>query len=311
MHEVPLLMGPNAGGFPHVFAGSSVPWNVGIGRLAARMILGRLDPSAFAPQRDGSKHRLGAGLVASFIPKVFPHVEIGGGRFFHRRWPDDGVGLEVLTLPFEGFLKAHEEGSVDVPDNQLASAFVRLVSPERHVEVYGEFLRDDHSRDVRDLALEPDHESAFAVGVRKAWRQSSGAVMALTLESVNARLTHLVRVRSESPMYVHQDISEGHTERGKLLGSPAALGGSGYAIAFARYTVSGEWHVALRSERSAQNNEGGLWNGKPIGVNGVVVSRMIRTQRAEYTIGVAARKNWDDVQGPNNVSLMFGVRPRW
>jgi len=311
MHEFPLLMGPNAGGFPHIFAGSSVPWNVGIGRLAARMILGRLDPSAFAPQREGSKHRLGPGLVASFVPEFFRNVEIGGGRFFHRRWPDDGIDLSVLKVPFEGFLKAHEEGAVDVPDNQLASAYVRLVSPEKHVEVYGEYLRDDHNRDARDLALEPDHESSFAVGVRKAWIQSSGAVNALTLESVNARLTHLVRVRSESPMYVHEDVSEGHTERGKLLGSPAAFGGSGLAIVFARYTVSGEWKVALRSEGSAQNNEGGRWNGLHVGANEIEASRMFRTSRAEYTIGAAARANWDDVQGPNNLSLVFGVRPRW
>jgi hypothetical protein len=112
-------------------------------------------------------------------------------------------------------------------------------------------------------------------------------------------------------MYVHEDISEGHTERGKLLGSPAAFGGSGLAIVFARYTVSGEWHVAFRSEGSAQNNEGGRWNGLHVGANEIEASRMFRTSRAEYTIGAAARGNWDEVQGPNNLSLIFAVRPRW
>jgi hypothetical protein len=133
----------------------------------------------------------------------------------------------------------------------------------------------------------------------------------LTLESLNARLSHLARVRSQSATYVHEDISEGHTERGKLLGSPAAFGGSGFVAAFARYTTSGEWHAAFRAERAAQNNEGGRWNGKHVGANTLEASHTIRRARAEYTFGAAARVNWDEVQGPNNVSLMLGVRPRW
>ncbi len=310
MHEYPLLFGPNSGGFPHVFAGSGIPWNVAVGSVSARMIIGQLDPSAFAPDHDGSRRRLGAGLAASFVPKFWPNFEIGGGRFFHRRWPSDGVDLSTLKIPFDAFLITHEEGAVDVPDNQLASLFARFVSPSASAEIYGEFMRDDHNRDLRDLLIEPDHESAFALGIRKAWvNRSSGVVSVVTLESVNARMSHLTRVRGEAPLYVHSSIVEGHTERGKLLASPAAFGGSGLAIIVSRYGLTTDWKAVLRSEHVAQNAEGGNWNDKQVGFTAFELTRTVRGVRAEYAIGGAARMNWDRVQGPSNLSLILSARP--
>jgi hypothetical protein len=206
---------------------------------------------------------------------------------------------------------ADKDSLGSIPNNQLASAFVRLSFPGSGVETYGEFLRDDHNYDLRDLWAEPDHESAFALGLRKAWvDQASGAVTVLTLESVNARITHLLHVRYETAMYVHDPIVEGHTLHGKLLGSPAAFGGSGSAIVVARHTATGTWKAALHSEHVAQNQEGGAWNGKQVGFTSVELSRTMFGTRAEYTVGGAARMNWDRVQGPSNLSLILSARPR-
>lgn len=314
MHVFPLLMGPNAGGFPHVFVASGIPWNVGIGQLSARMMVGRLDQSPFAPAHEGSSHRLGSGLVASFIPSFFTNLEIGGGRFFHRRWPEEGVDLGTLTLPFEGFLKSRlnkpEQG--EGADNQLASAFARFSFPSAGFEVYGEFLRDDHNYDLRDLLAEPDHESAFAVGLRKAWvDERSGTVTTLMLESVNARISSLAAVRGEFAMYVHNPVPEGHTQRGKLLGSPAAFGGSGQAIALDRKGERTGWRAALRSEHTAQNFGGGSFNGRQVGFTAIELRGNWRGARGDVYFGGVARMNWDSRQGPNNLSLVFEVRPRW
>ena len=313
MHEYPLLLGPNAGGFPHLFAGSGLPWDIKAGRLSARILLGRLDQSAFAPEHEGSTRRLGAGLVASFVPAFLPNVEIGGGRFFHRRWPDEGVDLSTLGVPFEGFLKKRlvkaEFG--EVADNQLASVFVRFAFPSSGVEAYGEFLRDDHNYDIRDFFAEPDHESAYAIGLRKVWIDAlSRTVTVLTVESANGRITHLSRVRGQSPMYVHDVVIEGHTQRGKLLGSPAVLGGAGNAIVLSRHTVAGVWKGALRAEHVAQNQEGGSWNGRQLGFTALELSRTIYDRKADFTIGGGFRANWDEIQGRNNLSIVLGVRPK-
>jgi hypothetical protein len=280
------------------------------------MIVGQLDPSAFAPDHDGDRRRLAAGLVASLTPTFLPNVEVGGGRFFHRRWPPEGLSLSTLSIPFEGFLKDRllsKDSLGSVADNQLASAWARLAFPRAGVETYVEVLRDDHSLDLRDLLVEPDHEFAYAFGLRKAWvRSPSGDVTVLTLESVNGRITHLSRVRVEVPIYVHDPIVEGHTLRGKLLGSPAALGGSGIAVVLDRRTQTGGWKAALRSEHVAQNMEGGRWNGTQVGFTQLEVSRTTLRQRLELTYGGAARVNWDDVQGARaNLSMLLSARPFW
>lgn len=313
MHIYPLLLGPNAGGFPHILAGTGLPWNVGIGRVSARMAVGRLDPSAFAPAHPGDSRRLASELVGVFTPRGLDGLEIGAGRFFHRRWPLDGIDAGALTSPFEGFLKhsLSEKDELGTPvDNQLASAFFRIVRPASGVELYGEFLRDDHSLDINDFAGEPDHSSAFGLGFRKAWQTSSGSVRTLTLETANGRISHLVRRREEALIYTHFTLVEGHTERGQILGSPAVFGGAGYAAGWTTRSATAGWSVMARSENTAQNHEGGTWDGQPVGVHSLEVSRLWIRGTTELTAGAREQLAWNARSGGNNLTLSFEIRPR-
>jgi hypothetical protein len=311
MHVFPLLLGPNAGGFPHVLVGSGLPWDVGVGRLSGQMAVGRLDPSAFAPSHPGDRRRLASELVGVFSPRGLDGLQIGGGRFFHRRWPTDGVTLGDLGIPLEGFLKARLTNKDSVSDNQLASLFFRLAVPRSGVEIYGEFLRDDHNLDFNDLAGEPDHESAYALGLRRVWgaRSNTDPLSMLTLEVVNGRISQLGRFRGESPMYIHDPIVEGHTQRGKLLGAPAAFGGSGYALVWQRTRNEEGWSAALRSESIAQDEEGGNWNGSHVGFHWVEVTRRTQTSSAEWTLGVNARLGWNRLAGGSSLGVTAGFRP--
>jgi hypothetical protein len=240
-----LVLGPHAGGIPRFFAGTAKPIDVGIGRVHGRMILGRLGQSSYTDIPADSATRLAAGLVAVFQPRVFDGMEIGGGRFFHRV-SDHGVGAGDLLVPFEGLLKARlrdkDDPTKSPADNQIASLFFRWAT--RGIEVYGEYARDDHNADLRDLTVEPDHESAYLVGFQRTWA-ASDAVTVLTAEVVNARITHLSRVRGEGAFYVHTMVRQGHTNRGLVLGTPAAPGGGGMLIALDRYGTRGRVGVRL------------------------------------------------------------------
>lgn len=314
MHVFPLLLGPNAGGFPHAQLGSGLPWNIGIGKVGARVAVGRLDPSAFAPPHVGDRRRLASEFVGSFTPKGLDGLEIGAGRFFHRRWPTDGVGLDAFTIPFEGLLKKHLPNKDDPNqpgDNQLASIFFTLMLPSDGVEVYGEFLRDDHNFDTYDLIGEPDHESAYAIGLRRAWgsRSNNDALSVLTLEAVNGRITALGRLRGESPVYIHNELVEGHTERGQLLGAPAAFGGSGYAILWRRVKAHDGWGVSLQSESIAHDKEGGNFQGSHVGFHSIEGSRLLMTDRGEWTVRGKVRFGWGPQSGGNNIEMSVGFRP--
>jgi hypothetical protein len=252
--EHPLVMGNNAGGFPHVFAGTSAPLNVGIGRVHGRVIWGRIHQSEFSPVQDEGTVRFASGMVAVFTPRGLPGLEIGGTRFFHQFWPEDGLGSEDVFRLFQAFLKERlpdvneEEENPDLrksdPQNQLASVFARWVFPGSGFEAYGEYAREDHSQDLRDFTLSPDHDAGYMLGVRKLWRASETTFVGLRGEVMNTRVRHLTRARIQMPFYTHGATRQGHTLRGQLLGSADAYGGAGSILALDYYHAAGRWSAA-------------------------------------------------------------------
>lgn len=252
--EYPLLLGNNAAGFPHLFLGTSAPLNVGIGRVHGRIVWGRLDQSEYSPVQGEEDRRFMSGLVALFSPAGLDGLEIGGARFFHTPWPEDGLELGNFTKPLEGLLKSGlpdtgvgPDGRSDA-DNQLASVFARWAFPASGFEAYGEYAREDHNYDFRDLVLEPDHDSAYLLGFQRAWERSDSRWFALRGELLNAQITHLAQVRDQYVFYVHSFTRQGHTQQGQLLGSPAVYGGAGALLAGDYYHPGGRWSVSWRRE---------------------------------------------------------------
>ncbi|MBI4541438.1 MAG: hypothetical protein HY705_00220 [Gemmatimonadetes bacterium] len=312
----PLVLGNNAPGFVHAFVGTSRPVHVWIGEVHGRVVLGRLEQSEFSPVPADAGRRLMAGLVVLFMPRGAPGLELGASRFFHRLWPENGVTLRDFGIPFEGLLKSGLRRTDDpgdprgAPDNQLASAFFRWAFPRSGVEVYGEFARNDHSGDLRDLANEPDHASAYALGLRKLWWRGLDQFVALRGEIVNARVSHLGRIRGQGRFYTHFRIVQGHTHRGQVLGSVAAMGGGGAVVALDWYHPRGRWTVEWnRIVRLQQLGEGADQDGwdvlHSVGVAGLFF-RGRWELRAAVTGSYELNRNFGD--DALNVNLTAGAR---
>jgi hypothetical protein len=246
----PVVLGHNAPGFVHAFLGTSRPAGVGIGRVHGRLVWGRLEQSAHSSMSADSSGRLLSGLVAVFVPRGAPGVEIGLARLHHTPWAADGFPTGSLLLPLEAFLKVHTRDPLSTDPtrdrNQIASAFFRAAFPASGVEVYGEFGREDHNWDSRDLLLEPDHSSAYVLGLTRVWRPSPTRMLALNGEVANAQVSHLARVRPETGFYPHERVRQGHTHRGQLLGSPAIYGGAGSVVAADYFHPGGRWSLTWR-----------------------------------------------------------------
>ncbi|HEU4557196.1 MAG TPA: capsule assembly Wzi family protein [Longimicrobium sp.] len=260
--EQPLLLGNNAGGYPHLFVGTSRAVNVGVGRLQTRLVWGTLAQSGWA--RDSAEpRRFASGWVVAFSPRPWPNLELGAGRFFHTPWPEDGLDFDNFLKPFDGLLKTQLD-STDYPDlrgdrdNQLISVFGRWVLPRAGFEVYGEYLRDDHNWDLQDALMEPDQMSAYTLGFQKLWHRGDGGMLVLRGEVMNARRSTLLNVRTQNLTYMHFATPQGHTLRGQVLGAPDAFGGAGSTVALDRYLRSGRWTVrwdrAERGERLASDS---------------------------------------------------------
>ncbi|MGZ3333225.1 MAG: capsule assembly Wzi family protein [Gemmatimonadaceae bacterium] len=260
--EYPFLLGNNAPGFPHVFFGTSQPLPIFIGKAQLKVIYGRLDQSSYSPVT-GSKFyasrvetgrvRFASGLIATFQPRGFDGLEIGGSRFIHSVWPRSGIPSNYLRKPLQAFLKKNLPGidqQIAGDDNQLASFFARWAFRESGLEVYGEYGREDNSYDLRDFVQEPDHQRAYSLGLGKTFSKQSSQFNVLRIELINFQLPSLATTgRGEGSIYVHSPTRQGHTNRGQLLGADVGVGAAaGSTIRWDHYSSGGRWAVFWRRD---------------------------------------------------------------
>ena len=319
----PAMFGANAGGFPHLFAGSSggglrVPL---LGRVSARYVLGQLGQSAWSPvqgsetyinaQQSGTR-RIGTGLNVSFMPALLPQLELGASRFYHSPYRDGPSRWDAWSKPFEGIFKKDFEnrsGGTGDPtgdaDNQMASFFARWLFPARGIEASFELFREDHNWDSRDLAQEPENNSAILASVRATTRKRADDLSVLSFEFFDGDVRPTAQQRPQGFLYTHGGLLQGHTQRGQLLGSPLGAGAiTGQRIAWERFTPKGSQRMQLQRWRTralrTQNPEGlylaanyQLPNSLDYIIDGSVVTTRYHGQRAlSIEAGLAWAGRW-------------------
>jgi hypothetical protein len=311
-HLYPLMLNAEAGGYPRLFiGGSDMP--VGIGRVTAQYSLGRLESSAQHQLAPGARSRIAPAMIAAFTPAGMRGLTVGGTRMFHVRWKPGVVGMRTAALPFKGFLKI-SNWELTADHNQLVTIFARVAPPGAGVEVYGEFFREDHNHDMRDLVGEPDHISAYTLGLRRAWR-SKAAVRSLTWEAGNGRLSHLTTVRAQGPVYRHGIVSEGHTQLGQVLGSAAMPGGGGTTAIFQHVADSASWLVRAEVRRTAQRESGYFdplastgWDLRQTGYFDVRASKMVTRGARSNGLSMGVQRGFG-VDRITNVTLHLTWQP--
>ncbi len=235
----PQILGDNAAGYPRLFVGTARPLSLGVATIHAIAQTGRLSQSAYSTVSPDSAYRTGIGVAAVATVRGLPGLEVGGSRFFHERWDGTSHALSRIGAPFQGFFGT--SGGTTIVQNQLSSVFARWVFAPARLEVYGEYMRNDGNLDARDLAGEPDHDSGYTLGLRRAIRRAGNAIGAFRIEALNTRITHLARVRLQTTPYEHFPIRQGHTELGEALASEAGQGGEAETIGYDRYAPDGRW----------------------------------------------------------------------
>ena len=267
--EFPFLLSNNAPGFPHLFVGSGSPWNVGIGQLHGRLTWGRLDQSSYSPVTGGPHFisgvergtvRLMASLEGVFLPRGIPGLEIGVARWFHVPYLVGEPSSKFWTKPFRVFYLKNEfsRGDSVGTDNQLASIFFRWAFPRAGLEIYGERGYEDQFYDFREFITNLDHDREYMLGLQKVLNERASSFDVLRAEVVNYQISTLLYTRSaEGAVYLHSQLSQGHTNRGQLLGAYAGVGAAaGSVLEWTRYSTAKRSSIALR--RILRNQIGSL-----------------------------------------------------
>jgi hypothetical protein len=253
--DYPLVLGPNAGGFPSLYVGTSRPVDLWLLKVHARAVYGQLTQSAFTTEVDGQSRRFASGLVGVFVPRGVPGLEVGGARFIHRPWPQDGLTWASFRRPLTAGLNLGGAYVNPVNENQMASIFARWAFPSAGVEVYGEMYREDYPGRFHyapSLIEKPDDLAAFTIGLQRVFSIGGKGARVVRAELVNAETSHQERGTrgfvGPIPPYIHIGVIQGHTLSGLFLGSPEAYGGAAWRLGLDQYSPEGRRSVTL--ERS-------------------------------------------------------------
>lgn len=305
-----VLFTDNAAGFPHLFAGTSHAIRTPIGRVHGQLVWGRLGESAQAPSSPGNG-RLGAGMIGVWSPVA--GLEIGGARFWHRVWPDD-PGLQDLLVPFGSLSRDVQVFEGGPADNQLASLFLRIAPRATGFELFGEYGRNDRTGDFRDLLVEPEHNSGWIVG----FQQVLGAPTATTsfwtvrAELASARIPELQSIgRSQSTFYEHGVLRQGHTQEGKLLGTPLMDRSGGLELSVDRWSPAGRIGVVLVERQMPKDNLVGMAadSARTQWDLGLSLTRARGRQRIHAQLGSVWDLNRFPGRDESNVYIRLGWSP--
>ena len=225
-----ILMSNNAPGLPRVFVASERPLDVGIGSLSAQWEVARMagsGQSTSSPDSLGNRRWLdGIGVV--FAPRFAPNLFVAAFRLFYKYIPTQGVGARDILALFKPLEKSKLGGESTLGDaaDQMGSLAARWVFPNSGLEFYGEWARNDHSWDTRDFILDPDHATGFLVGFQKVFVGAEGFVR-VGFESIDLPGRASSDPREGPTWYIHEEVQEGYTQRGQLIGAAIGPVGTG------------------------------------------------------------------------------------
>jgi hypothetical protein len=231
----PIVMSSSAPGFPHVFLGTARPLGVGIGRVEAELLWGRLTESGYFDGDAGNDERLLAGLVLAFQPRGITGLALGMSRAFHMYMAPELTWLDYLLVPYTDVRDnplSHED---PLADNQILSFFARWVHPASGFELWGEWAREDHWTDLRELFFRPEAASAYMLGFQKLFgTPRRGVRLYGELTHLGDALPILHAGRGVLVYYTHSQIRQGHTHAGQVLGASIGPGSDAQILGIER-----------------------------------------------------------------------------
>jgi len=267
-----LLMTNCAPGFKHITLNTVRPIKTWIGSFEGQIVAGKLEQSGF-PGIDSTRlaqhgvnytakpidWRYKNGMVLTYQPRWLPGLFLGVTRSFIVNWQDQLPGFAEYIPVIAPMTKKNYSGLEEDTrkSDQLASAFMRWVAPESHMEVYVEYGREDHSFDLTDVILEPSHVGAYLFGFRKLvpikTRTKEYIDIQVEVTQLDKSRSTAMRAGGAGGWYTHHAARDGYSHLGQYLG--AGIGTGGNMQWLSACWNSGMKRLGLEVKRVAHNND--------------------------------------------------------
>lgn len=270
-----LLMSNSAPGFLHATVNTTRPVRTGIGSFEGQMVAGKLRSSGFLPIIPSNDNyfdryyrpkpddwRYFSGIVLSYQPKWVPGLSLGMTRAFTVYSNDMGNKLGDYIPFFQSGSKSSfgdPADSLNAADDkgqdQLVSFFLRWLIPEANFEIYGEYGRNDHPWNGRDLVVNPNHTRAYTFGLRKlvALQNYHQDLLSIHFEMTQMSPGRSANNRPSGNWYRHYQVRDGYTNLGQIMGAGMGLGNDVQALNVS--IIRGMKQVGVQFERMVHNND--------------------------------------------------------
>lgn len=261
-----LLMSNNAPGFAHLSFNTTAPIISPIGSFEWQIISGTLKSSGILPP-DTSRTYNGQtlyepkpiddrylnGMIITWQPKWTKGLHLGLTRLFYQYNSDIPRNFDGYFPIIGSFFKGQTENEDAKKRDQLLSIFFRLILPKEKAEVYAEFGRNDHSQNVRDLLLEPEHARAYIIGGRKIFTTKKNTDVEVMIELTQLQNPSTASVRALEGWYTHYQVRHGYIHLGQVIGAGIGPGGSSQTIGL--NWIKGIKKFGVSLERVVRNND--------------------------------------------------------
>lgn len=256
----PLLLSNNAPGMRHFFLGTRAPLRVPYVGSFEFSYIGAFpeDSEYFVWNEDEEQRdRFMNGINITYSPAFATNFHLGFARAVHTYIEPGGLKPEDFGLIFDPFFLedfTETRGPLHLlkPRNHLNSIYARWIWPQAHFELYGEFYREDFAWDLRDLLMEPRHNSGYAFGFQKLVFAPFANFYKVNLEFTNMTPSFLQEVRAQNYYYTHKEIRQGHTHQGQVLGAGIGPGSNSQFLRVDAYKDWGRYGLFIR--RLADNS---------------------------------------------------------
>lgn len=227
-----IMMGHQAPGFKHIYLKTNAPIPIGIGSVEFTYLGGQLEDTDIGRDGRNGEWVYLSGLNAGYSPRFFPGLTLGISRSFIANGSDLITWSDYVPIlqPFDkSKLGAGTDGGGSQPDDQRASVFFSWKIREGAFRVYGEFGKEDHNADIRDIIGEPEHNRAYQFGLEIRSVVSRGRLTS-GFELTHLTMSNSRQTRSSGIWYTHTFVRQGYTNQGQLLGAAIGPGSSSQTI---------------------------------------------------------------------------------
>lgn len=249
----PLMLGYNAPGFLHAFAGTQKPFEFRYGSLETRWFWGSLEESGFFDQNPSNNRRLVTGFTFNYSPDFIRGLHVGLTRVAFSYYPANGLSASDFLMAF----RLPQSKNVTNPKkafHSMMSVFARWEFPKAGFEVYAEWGRNDNRREIRDLLLEPEFNRGYILGFLKTIDLTPNRKLLLSTEFTNVENSSVTsQQRDFNTWYEHEVIRQGFTHQGQVLGTAVGPGSSTQVMKLSYYEKRGMLGVSL--QRVAMYND--------------------------------------------------------